>query len=81
MQATVTPSLPSQPLATLRMADLTKKLSASRGTIYDLIKDPAVGFPAAFSYGGRGVYYFAHEVDAWLIQQQAKNPVRPSAPS
>jgi predicted DNA-binding transcriptional regulator AlpA len=82
MQATATqPAAPySPPLATLRMADLTKKLSACRGTIYELIKDPAAGFPAAFSYGGRGVYYFLHEVDAWLIQQAAKNPVRPTAP-
>lgn len=73
----VVTATPSGPLATLRMADLTKKLSACRGTIYEIIKDPASKFPAAFSYGGRGVYYFAHEVDAWLLRQQAMNPVRP----
>jgi predicted DNA-binding transcriptional regulator AlpA len=73
-----TPVTPSVLLATLRMADLTKKLSACRGTIYEIIKDPAAKSPVAFSYGGRGVYYFAHEVDAWLLRQQAINPLRPS---
>jgi predicted DNA-binding transcriptional regulator AlpA len=64
MQAFATPATLSLPLATLRMADLTKKLSASRGTIYQLIAKPDSGFPAWFSYGGRGLYYFEHEVDA-----------------
>lgn len=72
MQTSVTLSHLPQPLATLRMADLAIKFSAGRGTIYDLIKDPDRGFPVAFSYGGRGVYYFTHKVDAWLLQQQTK---------
>lgn len=62
MQSATIPA-PAQQLVTLRMADLTKKLSASRGTVYELLKDQASGFPAGFSYGGHGVYYFEHEVD------------------
>lgn len=78
MQSTVTPKpTPAQPLVTLRMDALTKKLSASRGTIYELLKDTNSGFPSGFSYGGRGIYYFEHEVDAWLLRQQAQNPARP----
>jgi predicted DNA-binding transcriptional regulator AlpA len=73
----IAPAAPhSPPLVTVRMADLTKKLSACRGTIYEIMDDPDAGFPVGFSYGGRGVYYFEHEVDAWLIQQTAKNPIR-----
>lgn len=79
MQSVLNPAT-AQPLVTLRMADLTKKLSASRGTVYDLLKDQASGFPAGFSYGGRGVYYFEHEVDLWLLRQRAQNPVRPVLP-
>jgi predicted DNA-binding transcriptional regulator AlpA len=81
MESTVTATpkpAAAQPLVTLRMEALTKKLSASRGTIYDLLKDANSGFPSGFSYGGRGVYYFEHEVDAWLLQQKAQNPVRPN---
>lgn len=71
---------PAQPLVTLRMADLTKKLSASRGTIYDLLNDKANPFPTGFTYGGRGVYYFEHEVDLWLLRQREQNPVKPVLP-
>ena len=79
MQSAIIPA-PTQPLVTLRMADLIKKLSASRGTVYDLLKDQASGFPAGFSYGGRGVYYFENEVDLWLLRQRAQNPATPVLP-
>lgn len=80
MQQTATKSTPVKPLATLRMEDLTKKLSACKGTVYGLLKDETCGFPAGFSYGGRGVYYLEHEVDAWLLRQQVQNPARPTLP-
>lgn len=73
MQTAATQTTPAKPLATLVMKDLTKKLNACKGTIYALMKNPASKFPTPFSYGGRGVYYFEHEVDAWLLSQQAKN--------
>ena len=70
---TITAAPAVKPLTTLRMAALEKKLSVSRGTIYNMLKDPDSNFPAAFSYGGRGMYYFEHEIDAWLLLQQEQH--------
>lgn len=68
-----TTAAPAKPMVCLRMAELTKKLSVSRGTIYSLLKDPDSKFPPAFSFGGRGKYFFEHEVDAWLLDQQQQH--------
>jgi hypothetical protein len=80
MQTTVTPSLPSQPIAALRMADLTKKLSASRGTIYGLIKDPPVGFFRVLIR--RSWRLLLHTRGKCVVNTtESKNSVRPLAPS
>lgn len=68
-----TTATPTKPITCLQMAALTKKLSMSRGTIYNMLNDPDSNFPPPFSFGGRGKYYFEHEIDAWLLSQQQQH--------
>ena len=72
---------PAKPLSCLQMAAVAKKLSISRGSVYKLLKDPDSNFPQSFAYmGGRGQYYFEHEIDDWLSAQRQLDTIRRTTP-
>lgn len=52
-------------IAMLRMPDLMIKLACSRAHVYELMDEH--GFPASVHLGGAGAWWYADEVEAWLL--------------
>jgi predicted DNA-binding transcriptional regulator AlpA len=54
----------------IRMPDLLQQMKCSRAHVYNLIADRH--FPPQMHLGGRGAWWDATEVEAWLVSSKAE---------